>query len=239
MGYFPFQACNDSGCIPKSYSLHDTIIINSNEYTNDTRFDISTFSKDNNPNPNIPDWGNFSIDAFILDSGLSDTLSYSIVFNINEGYHINTTDTLLSLNGSGITDIYWYDNDFIIEELAYSEPNPYVKFNGEQYIGYHDGKKHEKFIFPIEDNSAEAEKADESLIGFFIFAILAGLAAVFTPCVFPMIPLTVSFFTKKESQDYQSKSDPLLYGLSIIFIFIILGLGFSFVLGAQALNALF
>ena len=46
-------------------------------------------------------------------------------------------------------------------------------------------KKHEKFIFPIEDNSAEAEKADESLIGFFIFAILAGLAAVFTPCVFP------------------------------------------------------
>ena len=140
-GILSFQACNDSGCIPKSYSLHDTIIINSNEYTNDTRFDISTFSKDNNPNPNIPDWGNFSIDAFILDSGLSDTLSYSIVFNINEGYHINTTDTLLSLNGSGITDIYWYDNDFIIEELAYSEPNPYVKFNGEQYIGYHDGKK--------------------------------------------------------------------------------------------------
>ena len=233
-GILSFQACNDSGCIPKTYSLHDTIINNSNEYTGDARFGISTFSLDNNYNPKIPDWGNFSINAFILDGGFSDTLSYSIIFNINEGYHIFTTDTLLSLNGSGNTDIYWFDNDFIIEDLAYSEPNPHVEFNGQQYIGYHDGKKHDKFVVPNDEDKND----DESLIGFFIVAILAGLAAVFTPCVFPMIPLTVSFFTKKEDQDYQSKRDPLLYGLSIILIFIILGLGFSFVLGAQALNAL-
>ena len=234
-GMLSFQACDASACIPILQDLNHKIINDSNEYTGDVRFGVGTFSLDNNDNPMLPDWGNFSINTFILDGGFSDTLSYSIIFNINEGYHIFTTDTLLSPNGVGNTDIYWYDNDFIIEELAYLEPNPHVEFNDiwNQYIGYHDGKEHDKFVMP-----GNEREADESLIGFFIVAILAGLAAVFTPCVFPMIPLTVSFFTKKEDQDSQSKRDPLLYGFSIILIFIILGLGFSFVLGAQALNAL-
>ena len=239
-GILSFQACDTSACIPVRKDLKHTIINDSNEYTGDARFALHTFSLDNDNHPMLPDWGNFSINTFILDGGFSDTLSYSVIFNINEGYHIFTTDTLLSPNGAGNTDIYWYDNDFIIKELAYSEPNPHVEFNDtwNQYIGYHDGKEHEKFIFPTEDISTEGEKTDESLILFFIGAIIAGLAAVFTPCVFPMIPLTVSFFTKKEGQDSQSKRDPLLYGFSIILIFIILGLGFSFILGAQALNAL-
>ena len=234
-GMLSFQACDASACIPIVQDLNHKIINDSNEYTGDVRFGVGTFSLDNNDNPMLPDWGSFSINTFILDGGFSDTLSYSVIFNINEGYHIFTTDTLLSPNGSGNTDIYWYDNDFIIEELAYLEPNPHVEFNDiwNQYIGYHDGKEHDKFVMP-----GNEREADESLIGFFIVAILAGLAAVFTPCVFPMIPLTVSFFTKKEGQDSQSKRDPLLYGFSIILIFIILGLGFSFVLGAQALNAL-
>ena len=55
---------------------------------------------------------------------------------------------------------------------------------------------------------------------------------------FAIFPGNISFFTKKEGEESKSKKDPLLYGLSIILIFIILGLGFSFVLGAQALNAL-
>ena len=75
------------------------------------------------------------------------------------------------------------------------------------------------------------------MLSFFIGAFIAGLAAIFTPCVFPMIPLTVSFFTNK-NDDKESVYGPLTYGLSIILIFIILGLGFSFLLGASALNAL-
>tara|TARA_B100000029_G_scaffold136828_1_gene131550 strand:+ start:578 stop:2626 length:2049 start_codon:yes stop_codon:yes gene_type:complete len=235
-GMLSFQVCDTSACIPIVQDLSHIIYNDSNKYTGDARFAISTLSLDqHNNNPMLPDWGNFSIEGFVLDGGFSDTLSYSIIFNINEGYHVFTTDTLLSPNGAGNTDIYWEDNDFIIQELAYSEPNPHIEFNDTwmQYIGYHDGKKHDKFVMP--EDKAET---DESLIGFFIVAILAGLAAIFTPCVFPMIPLTVSFFTKKEGEESQSKKDPLLYGFSIILIFIMLGLGFSFVLGAQALNAL-
>ena len=234
-GMLSFQACDTSACIPIVQDLNHIIINDSNEYTGDTRFAINTLSLEKDDNPMLPDWGSFSTKGSITNGGFSDTLSYSIIFNINEGYHIFTTDTLLCPNGVGNTDIYWEDNDFIVQELDYLEPNPHIEFNNTwgQHIGYHDGKKHDKFVMPKNDS-----ETDESLIGFFIVAILAGLAAIFTPCVFPMIPLTVSFFTKKEGQESQSKRDPLLYGFSIILIFIMLGLGFSFILGAQALNAL-
>ena len=107
--------------------MNHIIINDSNEHTGDARFAINAFSLDkDNDNQMLPDWGNFSVNTFILDGGFSDTLSYSVIFNINEGYHIFTTDTLLSPNGAGNTDLYWYDNDFIIEELAYSEPTPHV-----------------------------------------------------------------------------------------------------------------
>ena len=232
-GTLSFQVCDTSMCIPVNQDLTHTVthVLNEN---NNNLFSISDSHSDIFWDPRWPNWGDFYIKSFSNNREFSDTLNYAIIFRINDGYHIYTTDTLLSPNQAGNTDFFWYnENNFILEELAYSEPNPYIEFKKNQYIGYHDGKKHDKFIFPDENN-----KADDSLIGFFIVAILAGLAAVFTPCVFPMIPLTVSFFTKKEGQDSQSKKDPLLYGFSIILIFIILGLGFSFILGAQALNAL-
>ena len=183
----------------------------------------------------IPAWGSLKVNTFLPVNG-ADTFNYSIIFDINSGYHIFTTDTLLSPLGTGNTDLFWEDNDFLIKELSYSEPVPYVKYNElyNQDIGYHDGKVHQKVVTENKDNSTASSSI--SMVAFFIASFLAGLAAIFTPCVFPMIPLTVSFFTSKG--DSSSKSAPLFYGFSIIFIFIMLGLGFSFVLGASALNAL-
>lgn len=68
--------------------------------------------------------------------------------------------------------------------------------------------------------STTAEKS-ETLFGFMLYAFLFGLAAIFTPCVFPMIPLTVSFFTKK--QGAKGKMEALFYGFSIILIYTLIG----------------
>ena len=227
-GGISFQACDSSACIPVYQELSHTI----NE---DYKIFISeNLSPIENDNPFVPDWGSLEVSGFgELDDNKID---YAVKFNIKPGYHIFTTDTLLSPLGTGNTDFFWEDNDFLVAELTYQEPTPYVKYNKVfgQNIGYHDGNVHEQIDY---SNQSESEEGSSTLLSFFIGAFIAGLAAIFTPCVFPMIPLTVSFFANKNG-DKESFYGPLTYGLSIILIFIILGLGFSFLLGASALNAL-
>ncbi len=72
----------------------------------------------------------------------------------------------------------------------------------------------------------------------FITGFLGGLAALLTPCVFPMIPMTVSFFTKKSKTRAKGITNALLYGSAIIIIYVILGLGVTMIFGPAALNAL-
>ena len=68
----------------------------------------------------------------------------------------------------------------------------------------------------------------ESFLGFLIFALLGGLIAVLTPCVFPMLPMTVSFFTKKSDSRSQGLKRAFTFGLSIVAIYASLGLVFAF-----------
>lgn len=72
----------------------------------------------------------------------------------------------------------------------------------------------------------------------FIIGFLGGLAALLTPCVFPMIPMTVSFFTKSSKTRAKGISNALIYGASIIIIYVLLGLGVTKAFGPDALNAL-
>jgi len=72
----------------------------------------------------------------------------------------------------------------------------------------------------------------------FFLAFLGGFAALLTPCVFPMIPMTVSFFTKQSKNPAQGKRNAILYGISIIAIYVVLGLAITGIFGADALNAL-
>ena len=76
-----------------------------------------------------------------------------------------------------------------------------------------------------------------SLLAFLGFAFIAGLAALLTPCVFPMIPVTVTYFTKT-AESSGGKSMALLYGLSIVVIYTIIGVGVSFLFGAEVANEL-
>ncbi len=79
---------------------------------------------------------------------------------------------------------------------------------------------------------------DKGWLSIFILAFLGGFAALLTPCVFPMIPMTVSFFTKQSKTPAQGKKNALIYGISIIAIYVILGLSVTAIFGADALNAL-
>ena len=90
------------------------------------------------------------------------------------------------------------------------------------------------------DSGESDEDKDEtkSLWGIFFWSFLGGFAALLTPCVFPMIPMTVSFFTKQSKTKAKGISNAVVYGLFIIFIYTILGFAVTKIFGADALNAL-
>lgn len=83
----------------------------------------------------------------------------------------------------------------------------------------------------------EAESA-RSFWGMFVTGILGGLLALLTPCVFPMIPLTVSFFLRNSENRARAIRDALFYGFTIVFSYVVLGLAISMIFGADTLNAL-
>lgn len=87
---------------------------------------------------------------------------------------------------------------------------------------------------PILDSSIVTESAQEkSLFGFLLLAFLAGLAALLTPCVFPMIPMTVSFFTGRGNR-FQA----LMYGFFIILIYTLIGAALAPLMGPETANHL-
>lgn len=87
------------------------------------------------------------------------------------------------------------------------------------------------------ETSSKPEK-QKGLWSIFFIAFLSGFAALLTPCVFPMIPMTVSFFTKQSKTKAKGVENAIVYGISIILIYVILGLVVTWIFGADALNAL-
>ncbi len=88
-------------------------------------------------------------------------------------------------------------------------------------------------------DSEEAEDFSTTSLWYIFFTcFLGGLVALFTPCVWPMIPMTVSFFLKKGKDRTKSIADACTYGLSIIVIYVALGLLITGIFGASSLNAL-
>lgn len=91
---------------------------------------------------------------------------------------------------------------------------------------------------PLADNPATDKSEKKGLMTIFILSFLGGFAALFTPCVFPMIPMTVSFFTKQSKSRAKGIKNALIYGFSIIFIYVVLGFAVAKIFGADALNEL-
>jgi len=88
------------------------------------------------------------------------------------------------------------------------------------------------------DSSEKKETSEESLIWTFLLGFGLGLAALLTPCVFPMIPMTVSFFTKQSKTRTEGIRNALTYGFFIIFIYTALGLALTAFFGVDILNVI-
>ncbi len=87
---------------------------------------------------------------------------------------------------------------------------------------------------PLSGASSLSSDTERSLWLIFLLGLLGGLLAIFTPCVWPIIPMTVSFFLKKGG----GLKDAVLYGLSIVILYVGLGLLVTILFGASALNDL-
>ncbi len=81
-------------------------------------------------------------------------------------------------------------------------------------------------------------QTDSSLLELLLFGFLGGLVALITPCVWPMIPMTVSFFLKRTKDRKKAIKDAIIYGLGIVVIYLVLGLSVTLIFGASMLNNL-
>ncbi len=88
------------------------------------------------------------------------------------------------------------------------------------------------------DSSEKKETSEDSLLWTFLLGFGLGLAALLTPCVFPMIPMTVSFFTKQSKTRTEGIRNALTYGFFIIFIYTALGLALTAFFGVDILNVI-
>ena len=88
-----------------------------------------------------------------------------------------------------------------------------------------------KFVETTADKAA-----DKSLLWFFLISFAAGLLAIITPCVFPMIPMTVTFFMHDTTSKRKARMEAIVYGLSIIVIYMVLGILVAVTLGANFSN---
>jgi len=87
-------------------------------------------------------------------------------------------------------------------------------------------------------NCDESSSTKESVWGYMFIAFLLGVTSLITPCVFPMIPMTVTFFLKDDQEKKTGVRKAIFFGVSIIVIYTIVGTIFAFAFGADGLNAL-
>ena len=173
-------------------------------------------------------------------------------FNSNKTYTLN--GNIVPVNVKTKFDEVWDAEVRYLDNTGYFSQE--VKLDGENasingYISYQVCSEIEKMCIPLEKDfvffndppkktivyqddmlSFDEEK---SLFSFILFSFFAGFLAILTPCVFPMIPLTVSYFTNKKSNK-KSYFDAVFFGVSIVFIFTFLGVFLSVLMGPQSAN---
>ncbi len=115
-----------------------------------------------------------------------------------------------------------------LEGVVFKEYAPF-----ENYVAEAANEAKDKITDTVDD-----EEEEKGLWTIFLLAFGGGLVALLTPCVFPMIPMTVGFFTKQSKSRAKGIRNAIIYGLSIILIYVVLGLTVVAIFGADSLNAL-
>lgn len=124
---------------------------------------------------------------------------------------------------------------YIVHELGKKAVSVFTDFNDFEAYGVTTALGKET---KADKGSSSNSQNKKGLWTIFWLAFGGGLLALLTPCVFPMIPMTVGFFTKQSKTKAAGIRNAIIYGISIIFIYVILGLVVTAIFGADALNAL-
>lgn len=198
------------------------------------------------------------IDLFALQKQPDDAVYSQIIFDssatpylkgsIEEKGNLKTkTDTTLSVKVNFVNDSIQWTQKFNVEEndtALIKLTLAYMYKKGEEYPA---GEKNLRVvIMPQKADQPDADKLtatngskeSESLLWIFLGAFGGGLLALVTPCVYSMIPVTVSFFTKRSTNKQQGIKNALIYSLSIIIIFTLLGFFVTIWFGPGFLNKL-
>lgn len=142
-----------------------------------------------------------------------------IEFTAKEG--TPKTETLSAIDAGPTESVETEEKTEIISQDSISTDSPFALAETE-------------VISEPQDFTAEGET--ESLWGFMVLAFLAGLAALVTPCVFPMIPMTVSFFTGRAKKRSEGIRQAMIYGISIIAIYTVAGTAVAAIQGPEFAN---
>ena len=118
-------------------------------------------------------------------------------------------------------------------QVAAAHPSPLTSHPSTPF-----GALWEPVIDELGQPAGTADTATQSLWVIFLLGLAGGLVALVTPCVWPIIPMTVSFFLKRSGDKKKGRRDAYIYGVSIVVIYVLLGLVVTLVFGASALNAL-
>jgi thiol:disulfide interchange protein len=121
------------------------------------------------------------------------------------------------------------------------EEQPAFVSADEQLIAVPQTQKFTTYTGPVLDRSIlEGQDAldDSSFFGYLVFAFVLGIISLITPCVFPMVPMTVTFFLRDNQSRKQGVRNAVFFGVSIITIYTLAGTLFAVLLGAEGLNAL-
>lgn len=142
----------------------------------------------------------------------------------------NLQDSIISYE-----DVEFNDGNSTVDTSTLVEVPSDLEFSSGQHtttIASTDSTKTD--IAGATDNTEE----EQSLWSIFLAGLVGGFAAFFMPCIFPMVPLTVSFFTKKAGSRAKGVSQAFMYGLFIVVIYVALGMLITIAFGAEALNEL-
>ncbi len=165
-----------------------------------------------------------------------ETFKQRINLLTNDKITIDETVEFMVCNDTNCLPPTEVELSFIVQGKASTEKVNAIENSGTGEIV--ENTNTQKDIKATEADTIPTEEKSRSLLGIFIVAFLFGFTALLTPCVFPMIPMTVSFFTKQSKTKAAGIRNAIIYGLSIIIIYVLLGTLVSAIFGADALNAL-
>lgn len=214
-GYINYMTCNDDRCLPPT----------------DFEFSLTATAKSSgDAAPVTPD----QQDVKVADA--TDKKADQTEHLVAEAEKKNLTDNVEVPESAITTDTGSVDIGISTEEPVVRSGIPGPKITDNGFIDHRVDGILASYTNPASDCGTTKRSADGSLFWMFVFGMLGGFVALLTPCVFPMIPLTVSFFTKDTKR--KGWQNGLWYGASIIIIYVTLGLLVTAIFGAGSLNEL-